>query len=47
MKEFSRSAARWRSQFKDVIDAMERYIGMDPQQRRRQTFESRKAGAHP
>jgi class 3 adenylate cyclase/tetratricopeptide (TPR) repeat protein len=31
--------AAW-TQFKEVVDATERYLGMDPQQRRRYTFEA-------
>jgi class 3 adenylate cyclase/tetratricopeptide (TPR) repeat protein len=34
-----RPSAVW-AQFKEVVDAMERYLGMEPQQRRRYTFEA-------
>ena len=35
------------AQFKEVVDAMERYLAMDPQQRRRYTLRRDKAGADP
>src|SRR5262245_3921461 len=35
------SLAPW-TQFKEVVDATERYLGMDPQQRRRYTFDALK-----
>ena len=35
------------AQFKEVVDATERYLAMDPQQRRRLYLDASKAGAHP